>query len=208
MAVPVLSASHLCFGYPQRPLFNNWSCAVPAGVTLLQGGESTGKSTLLRLLCGELTMQSGRLQCTGVSLNPSTRKAYQKQVFCTDPRSEAFEAITPLQFFDHMALRYPRMEIPTAVALADDLALTPHLEKTFFMLSTGTKRKVWLAAAFASGATVTLLDEPFAALDKTSIGLVIALLQDAASHSTRSWVVADYAPPPGVPLALTIDLGD
>jgi ABC-type Mn2+/Zn2+ transport system ATPase subunit len=76
------------------------------------------------------------------------------------------------------------------------------------MLSTGTKRKVWLAAAFASGAAVTLLDEPFAALDKTSIGLVIALLQEAAQHPTRAWVVADYAPPQGVALALTIDLGD
>jgi ABC-type multidrug transport system ATPase subunit len=208
VAAPVLSASNLCFGYPQRPLFNNWNCALPAGVTLLQGGESTGKTTLLRLISGALAMQSGALECAGVKLNPSTRKAYQEQVFCTDPRSDAFEDITPLQFFDQMALRYPRMDAATAVALAVDLALAAHLEKNFFMLSTGTKRKVWLAAAFASGAAVTLLDEPFAALDKTSISLVIGLLQEAALHSTRAWVVADYAPPPLVTLALTIDLGD
>ena len=48
--------------------------------------------------------------------------------------------------------------------------LTPHLEKPLYMLSTGSKRKVWLAAAFASGAAVTLLDQPFAALDKASVG--------------------------------------
>jgi len=208
MTAPVLHASKLCFGYPQRSLFTDWTCALPAGVTLIQGGEGTGKTTLLRLLSGELAMQSGTLRCAGVTLNPSTRKAYQEQVFCTDPRSEAFEAITPLQFFSQMAQRYPRLDIALAVELADELALTPHLEKTFFMLSTGTKRKVWLATAFASGAAVTLLDEPFAALDKTSIGLVIALLQEAAQHPTRAWVIADYAPPQGVPLALTIDLGD
>jgi energy-coupling factor transporter ATP-binding protein EcfA2 len=74
------------------------------------------------------------------------------------------------------------------------------------MLSTGSKRKVWLAAAFASGAAVTLLDEPFAALDKASINLVLELLQDAAIHATRAWVVADYEAPRGVPLALTISL--
>jgi len=208
VATPVLSASNLRFGYPQRSLFADWSCELPAGVTLLQGGEGTGKTTLLRLLSGDLAAQAGTLQCTEITLNPSTRKAYQEQVFCTDPRSEAFEATTPIQFFVQMALRYPRMDAALAVELADELALTPHLDKTFFMLSTGTKRKVWLAAAFASGAAVTLLDEPFAALDKTSIGLVIALLEEAALHSSRAWVVADYAPPQGVSLALTIDLGD
>jgi ABC-type multidrug transport system ATPase subunit len=208
VAAPVLHASKLCFGYPQRSLFANWDCELATGVTLVQGGEGTGKTTLLRLLSGDLAGQSGTLQCASVTLNPSTRKAYQEQVFRTDPRSEAFESITPLQFFAQMAQRYPRLNSALAVELADDLALSPHLEKSFFMLSTGTKRKVWLAAAFASGAAVTLLDEPFAALDKTSIGLVIALLQEAAQHPTRAWVIADYAPPQGVPLALTIDLGD
>ncbi|MDE2417804.1 MAG: ATP-binding cassette domain-containing protein [Burkholderiales bacterium] len=207
MAAPVLHARQLCFGYPQRKLFTDWDCALPAGVTLLQGGEGTGKTTLLRLLAGDLAAQSGTLQCAGVTLNLSTHKAYQEQVFCTDPRSGAFESITPKQFFAQMADRYPRLDSALVLELADDLALTPHLEKTFFMLSTGTKRKVWLAAAFASGAAVTLLDEPFAALDKTSIGLVVELLQEAARHPTRAWVLADYAPPQGVPLALTIDLG-
>jgi ABC-type multidrug transport system ATPase subunit len=208
VATPVLHASQLCFGYPQRSLFTDWNCVLPAGVTLIQGGEGTGKTTLLRLLSGDLAAQSGTLQCAGVTLNPSTRAAYQKQVFCTQPRSEAFESVTPLQFFSQMAQRYPRLDTAMAVELADDLALTPHLEKTFFMLSTGTKRRVWLAAAFASGAAVTLLDEPFAALDKTSIGLVIALLQEAAQHPVRTWVIADYVPPQDVPLAMTIDLGD
>lgn len=208
MASPVLCASNLRFGYPGCSLFADWSCQIPAGVTLLQGDEGSGKTTLLRLLSGHLAAQAGTLRCTEITLNPSTRKAYHDQVFCTDPRSEAFEALTPLQFFAQMALRYPRMDAALAVELADDLALTPHLDKTFFMLSTGTKRKVWLATAFASGAAVTLLDEPFAALDKTSIGWVIGLLEEAAQHPSRAWVVADYAPPPGVPLALTIDLGD
>ena len=76
------------------------------------------------------------------------------------------------------------------------------------MLSTGSKRKVWLAAAFASGAPVTLLDEPFAALDQASIGFVMELLQDAAQHPTRAWVLAHYEAPGEVPLAAIIELAD
>jgi energy-coupling factor transporter ATP-binding protein EcfA2 len=90
----------------------------------------------------------------------------------------------------------------------DGLALAPELNKQLFMLSTGSKRKVWLAAAFASGAALTLLDMPFAALDKASIRFVLALLEDAAADPARAFVVADYAAPAGVSLAGVIDLGD
>ena len=75
------------------------------------------------------------------------------------------------------------------------------------MLSTGSRRKVWLAAAFASGAALTLLDQPFAALDKVSMGVITELLQEAAGHPERAWVVADYVAPPGVPLAGQAQLG-
>ena len=63
-------------------------------------------------------------------------------------------------------------------------------------------------AAFASGAAVTLLDEPFAALDKTSIGLMLELLHDAAAHPVRAWVVAHHEAPDGLPLGQIMDLSD
>lgn len=75
------------------------------------------------------------------------------------------------------------------------------------MRSTGTRRKVFLAGAFASRAAVTLLDEPFAALDRASIALVLELLQEAATHPSRAWVVADYAAPARVGLAGECELG-
>jgi len=76
------------------------------------------------------------------------------------------------------------------------------------MLSTGSKRKVWLSAAFASGAAVTLIDEPFVALDKRSIDFLLELLQDVADHPARAWVVADYTAPAGVPLAAMVELAE
>ena len=92
--------------------------------------------------------------------------------------------------------------------LVESLAITPHLDKPLYMLSTGSRRKVWLAAAFASGAPVTLLDEPFAALDAPSIACVKLRLTRSASQTTRALLVADYEAPGGVPLASTINLGN
>jgi energy-coupling factor transporter ATP-binding protein EcfA2 len=82
------------------------------------------------------------------------------------------------------------------------------LDKNIFMLSTGSKRKLYLAAAFASGAALTLLDTPFAALDKVSIRFALTLLAEAAQDNTRLWVLADYAQPDGMTLPTLIDLGD
>jgi energy-coupling factor transporter ATP-binding protein EcfA2 len=76
------------------------------------------------------------------------------------------------------------------------------------MLSTGSRRKVWLAAAFACGAPLTLLDEPFAALDQPSIRFVLSLLQAATTDPLRAWVLADYQAPPGLALACVLELPD
>jgi ABC-type cobalamin/Fe3+-siderophores transport system ATPase subunit len=75
-----------------------------------------------------------------------------------------------------------------------------------YMLTAGSKRKVWLSAAFAAGTPLTLIDQPFAALDAPSMRFLTELLQDAASHPSRAWVIADYEAPAGVELASIIDL--
>lgn len=206
----ILQVDGLRFEYPQRPLFTQFSVRIPPGVTLVCGGDGSGKTTLLRLLAGELQAQAGTLQINGVQLSDQPR-AYQQQVFWIDPRSMAFEQITPLQCFAGLRHRYPGFpaaDAPLMHELISGLALAPHRDKPLYMLSTGSKRKVWLAAAFATGAAVTLLDDPFAALDKPSITFVLQHLAVAATHPTRACVVAHYEALGQVPLASVIELGD
>lgn len=174
---------------------------------MVRGGDGSGKTTLLRLLAGELPVQGGQLQVNDASLRDQPA-AYRQQVFWADPRSDAFEQITPAAHLKSLHHLYPGLDELRWSELIKGLSLAPHLDKPLYMLSTGSKRKVWLAAAFASGAAVTLLDEPFAALDKASIGFVLELLQDAAHHPARAWVLAHYEAPDDVPLAQIIDLAD
>ncbi len=206
-AVAVLRAERLGFGFAkQAALFDNFSLSLPPGVTWVGGDESTGKTTLLRLLAGELSANSGNLQINDLSLVDKAQ-AYRNQVFWVDPRTQAFDALTPQAYWDGVRKQYPALDGALLAELTEAFALAPHLPKSLYMLSTGSKRKVYLAAAFASGAAVTLLDEPFAALDKTSIDLVLELLGEASAHASRAWVVANYTAPRGVVLAQTITLG-
>ena len=189
-----LQIEGLTFHYPQRALFTGLSARIPTGVTLVTEGDGAGKTTLLRLLAGDLKLQSGRVDC------PSP-------VFWTDPKSTAFDRMTVAEYFNFLRPSYPQFDDRALADLIDVLSLTEHQHKPLYMLSAGSKRKVWLAAAFASGAAVTLLDEPFAALDMASINIVIERLAEATRDSIRTWVLADYEAPRGVPLAATIDLG-
>jgi ABC-type multidrug transport system ATPase subunit len=203
----LLLVSRLNFGYPEHPLFHELSAALPAGVTLVRGGDGRGKTTLLRLLGGQLPVKDGVLQLDGIRLDEDG-EAYRRQVFYIDPRTEIHDRMTPPEFFAAMRERFPGFDDTRLPALTEGLSLTPHLQKQLFMLSTGSKRKVYLAAAFAANATLTLLDDPFAGLDRASIDFVMQTLNAQAGHGRQAWVLAMYEAPAGVALASTIDLGD
>jgi ABC-type multidrug transport system ATPase subunit len=204
---PILQASALHFSYPDRQLFTSFSADMPSGITLIRGGDGRGKSTLLRLLAGALPVQSGQLSINGVDLQTQPEN-YMTQVFWAEPRSDAFDQLTALGYFELQRSRYAGFDDGVLADMTKGLGLQEHLHKQLFMLSTGSKRKVWLAAAFAVGAAVTLLDEPFAALDTASIGFILAWLQGAPSVTDRAWVIADYVAPDGLAITQIIDLGD
>ena len=203
----ILEVKGLRFRYPERVLFSDWSATLLLGVTGVLGGDGRGKTTLLRLLAGELAADAGELCIHGVNLK-THEQSYRQQVFWTEPRTDAFDQMTPLEFFDLQRSTHAGFDGGMLARCVQGLALKLELNKHLYMLSTGSKRKVFLAAAFASNAALTLLDMPFAALDKPSIGYVLSLLKEAAAHPTRAFVIADHAAPPGLRLAALIDLGD
>jgi ABC-type multidrug transport system ATPase subunit len=201
----MLTIDRLTFHYPGTPLFTALSLRIPAGITLVRGGDGRGKSTLLRLLAGELAPQTGELRLGNAT--PKDQAVWRQQVFRTDPRTEALDRLTTHAWMDTLRSQHPEFDAQRWTDVTERLGLVPHLGKPIYMLSTGSKRKLWLAGAFSAGTKVTLLDEPFAALDKGSIATVIALLKDQAGDAGHAWVLADYEAPTGLQLAATIDLG-
>ncbi len=212
----VIRIDELTFGYAAHGVIAGLSASVPPGVTLVKGGDGRGKTTLLRLLAGDLQPDAGDVQIHGCSLKTQAAD-YRQLIFRCDTQSDAFDQHTPIEYFELQGSRWPSFSKQLLQDGIDGLGLAEHVQKKIFMLSTGSKRKVWLAAAFAAGATVTLLDEPFAALDAPSIRHVLARLQQAstqalkppdAQQSPRAWLMADYEAPAGLALASVIDLGD
>jgi ABC-type multidrug transport system ATPase subunit len=202
---PILQLSGVTYGLPERVLFENWSVDIAAGLTLVRGGDGSGKTTLLALLAGDVPPAAGELTLKGVSL-ATDPEAYCRQVFRVNPRADTHDTMPVERFFSTVAARYPGFSTPDLADLVAGFSLQEHVGKSLYMLSAGTRRKVLLAAALASGAALTLLDEPFAALDRPAINFLHEVLTDAAHHPSRAFVITDHEAPADIPLAACIDL--
>jgi ABC-type multidrug transport system ATPase subunit len=203
----MLQITNLTFSYDQHPVITGLSTSIKPGVTFIRGGDGRGKTTLIRLLAGDLQPDSGQLEVDGTSLKQD-QKTYRSRVFWIDPRNEGFDQLSASEFFGEQQKLFPNFDSSVLPRLIEGLDLGLHIGKKLFMLSTGSRRKVWIAAAFAACAPVALLDMPFAAVDNISSEFIAALLHEFAANQDRAVVFSGYELPTDVPVAAVIDLGD
>jgi ABC-type multidrug transport system ATPase subunit len=185
----LLHLQGVSFGYPdQSAVLRNWSVRIGPGVTLLHGDAGSGKSTALRVMAaavaasGELTLAAQRLA--------DDAAAYRRQVFYCDPDSDRCEGLTARECTQALGAGDAGFSTQDWHQLVRDFALGPHLDKPMYALSTGTQRKLWLAAALASGRALVLLDEPTAALDAPSVQALWQALMRCAARPNQAVVVA------------------
>jgi ABC-type multidrug transport system ATPase subunit len=195
-----LALQDLGFAWPGQPaLFRSLTAALGPGLGLLCGDEQTGKTTLMRLLAGELHPDAGSLVLAGRSIGAGWAGFRPDMV-----RPE----LDPAPVGQWLREQVP--EGPARDRLEDSLdglSLREHLPKTFHMLSAGGRRKVGLAAAMALQPPLTLLDQPFSALDLPSIRFMTAWLNRQSQATDRLVLVADYEATTGLQLTGQLHLG-
>lgn len=203
---PVLRIEALSFSYPALHLFTAWSREVGPGLTWVRGPNGSGKSTLLQLLGGVLAPTRGHLTVRGIDA-ASQPLDYRREVFWCGSGAIAFDHLTPTEYFGFMKSLYPRFDDAALPPHVEGFGLAPHLAKPLAHLSTGTQRKVWLAAALVVNTAAVLIDEPVNALDAVSLRHLYRVLQRCAADPEHAWVVTSHEPlGPAGELARAIDL--
>lgn len=199
---PVLiSAKGLALSYPGMDVFKDLSFELQPGLTLIRGGDGRGKTGLLQILAGARGPASGTLHRPTLT------------VHWLDPQDDRDELVVAAQWLHQRRASFADWDEAAAQRCVDEFGLADHLHKGLFMLSTGTRRKLGLVAAFACGAQLVLLDTPFAALDAKSCEVLATRLVEMARDAARAqrfWVIADYERPERVTaeaLAGVVDLG-
>ena len=164
------------------------------GLHWVCGDEGSGKTSLLRLLAGDLPAIRG-----SVDRPPGG-------VFWADLKGSEHDQTTVQACWDQLQALHPNWQKSLEQDLIEALDMERHRHKPLFMLSTGSRRKVMLVAALASGASVTLLDQPFVSLDHVSVRVIKDFLSEAAAHTSHAWIVADYEVPEDLTPASVLDL--
>ena len=205
MESTVLQAEGLGFAHPGEPaLLTGFGAAIGPGVTQLHGDTGSGKTTLLRLFAGILH-GSGRLTLCGArpDLDPA---AYGAKVFYVDPSTDVHDQVSGRACTDSLAAGDADFDRTAWQALVSAFNLDEHIDKPMYMLSTGSKRKVWLAAALASSRPLVLLDEPTGGLDGPSVRALWRRLAEVAGQGRQAVLVASSERITAVPLAGTLEL--
>jgi len=168
-----------------RPIFSGLNLTIPRGrITAIMGPSGTGKTTLLRLMTGQLRPDKGEILYDGLNVSElSGRELYnlrlkmgmlfQNGALLTD--LDVFENVAfPLREHTRLPeslLRHIVLTKLQAVGLRGAVALRPA------ELSGGMARRVALARAMATDPQMLIYDEPFAGLDPISMGMIVRLVR-------------------------------
>lgn len=179
----------LSFRYPGSPLplLSGIQFTVPKGsLTVLAGPSGCGKTTLLRLLAGLLTPESGQItRADALSYVPQEPHLYNATLF---------ENITLFQQgYDEASVRKALKALclsEWAEALPQGLA-TP-LGEGGQSLSQGQRKRLGLARALVQDRPLILLDEPTAALDERTAATIREVLLSLKASSRHTLFVISH----------------
>jgi phospholipid/cholesterol/gamma-HCH transport system ATP-binding protein len=200
------------FSFGDLEVFRGLSLEIPRGkVVSILGGSGVGKSTLLKLIGGQLRPQAGRILVDGENVHELDSKALYKLRLRMGMMFQTSGLFTDLNVADNVAFPI-RENFPVDGATVERLVkMKLHavgLRGTVDMrpsdLSGGMTRRVALARAVATDPQLMMYDEPFAGLDPISlshIGKLIRTLNEAIGLTSivvtydvkEALKVADYA---------------
>lgn len=163
-------------------LFSGLNFALPAGHTLLvRGANGTGKTSLLRILAGIATPQSGELCWQGTTLKPR-QPELRTQTMYLGHQAPLKDDLTALENLD-FALRLDGLTADRAKLLAalEEVGLAMRRNLPARLLSQGQRRRIGLARLSLSRRKLWLLDEPLTALDAAGVALFGAHLDAHAA---------------------------
>jgi phospholipid/cholesterol/gamma-HCH transport system ATP-binding protein len=175
----------LSFYRGEHIIFDNVSLAIPRGkITAIMGPSGTGKTTLLRLIAGQLHPHKGTIQVDGEVVHRLSHKAlyqFRRRMGMLFQNSALF---TDLSVFENVAFplrehtRLPETMIRDLVLLklqAVGLRGARHLMPR--ELSGGMMRRVALARAIALDPDMIMYDEPFTGQDPIAMGVLVELIR-------------------------------
>ena len=181
----IVEIKDVTFSRGEKTIYKNMSFSVPKGkITAIMGPSGIGKTTMLRLIGGQLKPDSGDILFEGASIPNMTRSALYDARKNMSMLFQSGALFTDMSVFDNVA--FPLRE---HTKLSEELIRLVVLMKLQAVglrgaselmpseLSGGMARRAALARAIALDPELIMYDEPFAGQDPISMGVLVKLIK-------------------------------
>ena len=182
---PLIKIRDLYFSRGNRVIFDGVDIDIPRGkVTAIMGPSGTGKTTLLKLIGGQLHPAHGSVEVDGQDVHKLSRSALYKLRMRMGMLFQTGALLTDLTVFDNVA--FPLREhtdLPgsiirrLALMKLEAVGLRGARDLMPSALSGGMARRVALARAIALDPMMVMYDEPFTGQDPISMGVLAQLVR-------------------------------
>ena len=199
----LIEIENLTFKRGERVIYNDISLSIPVGkVTGIMGPSGIGKTTLLRLIGGQIKPNSGKILFSGQDIPSLSRH----DLYETRKRMSMFfqsgALFTDMSVFDNIAFpirehsKLPENIIEKIVLMKlEAVGLRGARDLQPSELSGGMARRVALARAIALDPELILYDEPFAGQDPISMGVIVRLIRSLSDALGLTSVVVSHDVP-------------
>lgn len=199
----LVDIQNMTFKREERVIYDNISLSIPKGkVTAIMGPSGIGKTTLLRLIGGQLKPESGSILFDGHDIPKLSRNAlydvrkrmsmlFQSGALFTDMSvydNIAFPIREHTQLPEKLIEKMVLMKLE-AVGLRGAKTLKPS------ELSGGMARRAALARSIALDPELIMYDEPFAGQDPISMGVIVRLIKSLNDALGLTSVVVSHDVP-------------
>ena len=180
----LVEINNLTFKRGERVIYNDISLSIPKGkVTAIMGPSGIGKTTLLRLIGGQIRPESGQILFEKKDIPQLSRKDLYETRKRMSMLFQSGALFTDMSVYDNIAFpirehsKLPEAIVEKIVLMkleAVGLRGARNLQPS--ELSGGMARRVALARAIALDPELILYDEPFAGQDPISMGVIVRLI--------------------------------
>lgn len=196
----IVEIKNLSFSYSGNVIYDDISLNIKRGqITAILGPSGTGKTTLLRLIGGQLKPTQGSIVFDGDEINGISR---QKLYEVRKKMSMLFQSgalFTDINVFENVAFplrehtKLPDILIRDLVLMKlEAVGLRAAAYKYPQELSGGMARRAALARAIALDPLMIMYDEPFVGQDPITMGVLVKLIKDLNTHLNISSIIVTH----------------
>lgn len=190
----------LSYAFGSRVIFDRVDLDIPRGkITAIMGPSGTGKTTLLKLIGGQLRPQTGTIEVDGLDVHALPVRELYKLRMRMGMLFQSGALLTDLSVFDNVAFplrehtRLPETMIRTLVLMKlESVGLRGARHLMPSELSGGMARRVALARAIALDPMMLMYDEPFTGQDPISMGVLVKLIHDINHRLGLTGIVVSH----------------